>query len=165
MKRGKTGQIQISFGMIFSIILIIAVIAVAFYAITKFLCVKKSAEVGLFKEELQNEINRARGGAETSETFDGNLPVSIKKVCFFDSSKPAIGKDKELEKELKKYMESNLFFYPPKSCQYPKGLSISYINLDEITKENNPYCFSNLNGKVSIKITGYYGNPVMLSYG
>ena len=50
----KRGQLQISFGMIFSIIIIIAFVAVFIYAITIFMGWKRCAETGLFKEDLQS---------------------------------------------------------------------------------------------------------------
>ena len=52
----KRGQLQISFGMIFSIILIIAFVALAVYVIMIFLDTGKCANTGLFKNDLQQEI-------------------------------------------------------------------------------------------------------------
>ena len=44
----KNGQATISFGMVFSIIMIIIFISFAFYAIQKFLDLQNSAQVGKF---------------------------------------------------------------------------------------------------------------------
>ena len=55
----KRGQIQISFGMIFSIIIIIAIVAVSIYVITIFLDFNKCGKVVLFYEDLEEEIQKA----------------------------------------------------------------------------------------------------------
>ena len=55
----KRGQIDISFGMIFSIILIIAVVGVAFYVINNFIELKKCTEIGLFYDDLKKYIDEA----------------------------------------------------------------------------------------------------------
>ena len=157
----KRGQLQISFGMIFSIILIIAFVAVAFYAITKFLCIKNTANIGLFKDGFGKEIERAYNSEETSSIFSVNLPESIEKVCFADYETGKRGKDKALFDELRASKKSNLYFYPLKSCNIPEGFYIKNLDIKEITKEDNPYCIEN-KGKTEIKIIGYYGNPVKI---
>ena len=53
----KKGQMKISFGMIFSIILIVVFIAVAVYAIIKFLDVQHTIQIESFKKDLQDDIN------------------------------------------------------------------------------------------------------------
>ena len=143
MKRGKKGQIQIPFGMIFSIILIIAFVTLAVFAIMKFLDVKKCAEIGMFKQDLQETVDRAWASDETSEIFEITLPSGIKKVCFIDFSEPSKGGNNEYFNELQLYIEKhqNMFFWPlGKSCSGLESFEIKNINTGEIVKNENPYC-------------------------
>ena len=82
---GKRGEIYISFGMIFSVILIIAIIGVSFYAINYFLNLGKCAEISLFYQGFQNEIDEAWSSEIVKTTFVGKLPVEIESVCFRES--------------------------------------------------------------------------------
>lgn len=159
----KRGDIQISFGMIFSVILIIAFIAAGFYGISKFLCYKKSAEAGILKDDLEREIQRARNGEETSMNFARSVS-DIEAVCFYDSSKKAEGKDKNLEEQLiRRKNEMNMFFLPLKNCLFPEGIKLEHINIQNMTSERNPYCIYTKNNKISMRIEGYYGNDVLIS--
>ena len=55
---GKNAQVKISFGMIVSIILIIAFISIAFYVIGKFLGLQKQIQTGQFLDDLQFDIDK-----------------------------------------------------------------------------------------------------------
>ncbi len=155
-RNGKRGQLRISFGMLFSIILIIAFIAVAVYAIIMFLNIKKCADTGMFKQDLQEEINRAWTSDSSSEIFSGNLPSSLDYVCFVDVSEEGRGEHKEYYDKLKKYGYSpqiNMFFWPLKNtCEGQRGFEIKHIDIKKITAEENPYCIKSIRGKVEVKI-------------
>ena len=56
----KRGQMQMSFGMIFSIILIIVFISFAFYVIKKVLDAQRKAEIGLFIEKSNPDSNASK---------------------------------------------------------------------------------------------------------
>ncbi len=49
---------KLSFGMIFSIILIIVFLSFAFYAIKIFLNMQTTMQVGKFVEELRNDVDK-----------------------------------------------------------------------------------------------------------
>lgn len=165
--KSKRSQLQVSFGMIFSVFLIIAFIAVAIYAIVMFLGIKKCAETGEFKNNLQEEINRAWNSDETSSVFKESLNTDIQQVCFIDLSEEARGEYKDAYNQIKKlgFVDINMFFYPLKNaCQGGKAFLISHLNISEITKQNNPNCFGNIKGKVEIKIEkGFHESLVRLS--
>jgi hypothetical protein len=80
----KRGQMKISFGMIFSIILIIAFIAFAIYAIIIFLDIKDTIDVSTFVNDLQNDVNTLWQSSEASRHMTYYLPEEIEKVCFYD---------------------------------------------------------------------------------
>ena len=154
-KRGKKAQLEISFGMIFSIILIIAFVAVAIYAIMAFLNWQKCAKVGMFKTELNSEVDRAWKSFGYSYDYSGTLPSDITYVCFGDLSSAKKGTFQQYYDEIKatSLSKTNMFFIPAKeSCDGSRGLEIKNIDIKEITKTNNPYCFKNTNSKIAIHI-------------
>ena len=147
----KAQILGIQFSMIFSIILIIAFIAVAIYAIIMFLNIQKCSNIGLFKDDLQKEINRAWAGDEASFFYDYDLPGSIDEVCFIDSSSNFAGNNKEQYDKIKKlgYVNINLFFYLTNTgCE--SIFELEHIDIEKITIDENPYCVSS-QGKLKIE--------------
>src|SRR3989338_4193949 len=99
--RGRKGQFEVSFGMIFSVIVIIAVIVVAFYIIMQFLEFKDCTALGLYYDNLESEINKAWASTGvTSKTFSGDVPSAVDYVCFGNLNKPASGEDRKRQTEL-----------------------------------------------------------------
>ena len=80
MKKG--GQLKISFGMIFSIILIIAFISLAIYGILWFLEKQKVAKVGMFYQDFQDDVDSLYRGTYGSDEFVYSLPGEIEEVCI-----------------------------------------------------------------------------------
>ena len=80
-KFNKKAQMQISFGVIFAIILIIVFIAFAIYGIVKFLEINQTAQIAKFKKDLQDDINEIwqESGSNEVEYY---IPRKIKQVCF-----------------------------------------------------------------------------------
>ena len=56
--RSRSGQLEISFGMIFSIILIIIFIAAGFYAITKLLALQRTIQIESFLKDFQDDVDK-----------------------------------------------------------------------------------------------------------
>ena len=73
MKKRKKAQIKLSFGMIFSIILIIVFLAFAFYAIKVFLGIQNTAQIGKFISDLKSDVDRVWKSTESSEEKEYNL--------------------------------------------------------------------------------------------
>ncbi len=142
--RGKRG-IELSFGMLFSILIIAATIAVAFYVINYFLDLKKCTEIGLFTRDLQNKVTEAWNSDSVKDSFTGFLPGNIDKVCIGNLN---LGKETEEYELLKRYKDetANLFFYPP-----PKTCEIKYANIEhaEISGFN---CTLVKNGRASLRL-------------
>ena len=159
MKKAKRGNIEISFGMMFSIILIIAFIAVAGFAIMKFLSIKDCAMIGIFKEELKKEIDIAWKGQEKSSVFESNLPSGIKEVCFVDFSKSGNNNIEQYNKAKKyEHLNFNMFFSPYDGiCPDLGSFYIEHIDIGKITSTKNPYCIKN-KGKIKLKIEKSFGD-------
>lgn len=135
---------QISFGVIFSIIIIIAVIGVAFYVIVKFLDTSKCSEVNLFHRDFENYIEKAYSAEIHQDTFKSSLPSGIEQVCF-GTPDPSYS-DKDVYIALKNYKNSdkNVFLYPPKKACAP-SIKLEHISVSGF------FCIPVKDGKIQIK--------------
>ena|SRR3990172_2843087 len=150
----KRGQVNLSFGMIFSIIMIIVFISFAFYAIGKFLDLQKSAKTGQFIDFLENDVEKMWRSEQGSQEKTYNLPTSVDYVCFADFNEPAAPSTaREMYSELRfsYFDEENMFFYPVGSAGID-GTKIDNLDLIGITASENPYCIEVRDGKVSLTI-------------
>lgn len=144
-KRG----LELSFSMIFSIIIIISIIAVSFYAIGKFLEVKDCGEQASFYEEFQQRINRAWSSEIVKDTYVGRISGGVDKICLGELSQATNSEEYE---ELKSYRASggNVFLYPPsKACEGFVTQQIEHLGF----AHQGIKCFDVENGKVSIPIS------------
>jgi hypothetical protein len=134
-KREKKAQIQLSFGMIFSIIIIIATLVVAFYVISYFLNLNKCTQIGLFYSSLQGEVNKAWQADMIQKTFAGKLPSGIAKLCFGNSSQMPLQEDREEYEYFKSHAKTgyNMLFYPAgKACDG----ELAFNKLEHIRTDN-----------------------------
>ncbi len=140
----KMGAMELSFGMIFSIILIVVFIAFAVYAIQKFLGISDTARINSFKDALQSDVDKMWRGSQGSQEKEYNLPSKIKKICFAYYSSESKGPNSNMYEELRRgyYENENLFFYPINSAD---GLTfkVEHIDIGKITEDENPLCFDN----------------------
>ena len=142
MKRGcmkKQGQIAMSFGMIFSIILIVFFIVFAFYGINKFLNLQKEVQIKSFINDLQNDVERMKKSYEGSQPKAYVVPTKIEKVCFIDE-------DKNLRLLGEKYSDSK---------------KINGINIEKILGNEKEYCIQNIDGKIKLKLEINYGETLV----
>lgn len=152
--KDKRGDISLSFTMIFSVIVIIAIIAVAIYAISGFLKVQRCSQVGIFYSDFQKAADRAWASEYVSDYFEGNLPNGIEKVCFGNLSLSTASAEYE---DLARYRfsDSNLFLYPPtKACISP------HIKINHIDANKPLYCVS-VSGKVKIPLKKEIGEALV----
>ena len=157
IKRMNTkGQetLGISFGVIFSIILIIFFIVVAGIVIRAFLGTKDCAETGIFVDRFESEVKKTWNSQSFKGQFKGNLPTGIEYVCFGNLSNTITGpfQDEGYELGLFEGNRANTFFYPPnKACGMPY-IQINHLDVEAITRSNNPNCIPVVKGKVIIDI-------------
>jgi hypothetical protein len=135
----KRGQMRLSFGMIFSIILIIAFIAFAFFAIRKFLGIQDAIQIGQFTDNLQADIDKLWRGSQGSQEVEYFLPLKIKSVCFVDKG------------------YENLVF---QSKTFIEGKQIEHIDIEKITSKGD-FCVENIKGKVKMTIQKDYGEVLV----
>jgi hypothetical protein len=170
MKKNKKAGIDLSFNVIFSLILIIVFIAVAIYGIIFFLNMQKCSDIGMFKQDLQNEVEGywRRTGVEINQSLEISLTNEIEYVCFVDFTEEKKGEWSEFYEDLEwfSYEEENMFFYPPgNACQGMEGFKIERINIQRITQENNPYCIPNIDGVVTTRIIKHARGDVLVCIG
>lgn len=161
MGLNKRGQVMhMPFQMIFSLMLIAIFLVVAFFVIMNFLNVQNCAQVGLFQRDLQDKITSIWNSQEAEQTFESNLPTSVKYICFlnFTRAKVLTGLNSEQRQiadqvydDLEVYYKNkkaDFFLYPVKS-----GCNMAYKWLAHIDTNTvpNPYCIAN-SGKVRIKL-------------
>lgn len=130
----KRGEINLSFGMIFSIILIVAFLAFGFFGIKQFLKMQTEIQIKLFIKDFQEDVNglyRSEPGTDLPDTRY-ILPTYIKQVCFENSE------------------FGNLKFLTDNS----KGISssiqrvnIEHINIEKTLNGTKDLCFDNVKGK------------------
>lgn len=160
MKSGvkRKGQIKISFGMIFSIILIIVFLAFGFYAISTFLGIQSSATTGKFLHDLQADVDRIWNSQQSSEQNEYFLPSRIEAVCFADFSLPGDQQRIDLYNDLKReYTGQENLVFSPRNAATPKSTEIKNIDLGAIIAGENPYCIPVSNGRIQIRFVKEFG--------
>ncbi len=130
----KKGQLNISFGMIFSIILIIAFLGFAFYAIQKFLAFQHDVTVAKFYESLDIDVDQVWKSTQASKEVEYIVPRSVKKICF----KPGT-----LE---------NVYFYE----EHPiPGKYVEHLDIGSLL------CINTSKGKVNFLLEKQYGEALV----
>ncbi len=155
----RKGQLMhMPFAMIFSIILIIAFIATAFYVINHFLDTSACGSTCSFYSDLQKDVESVWNSEGASKVFSESLPSKIEYLCFINYSMPKnlnglnsaerqIANKIYDELDMYKTKRANVFAYPSKkACSECRYSFIRYISID-----TNPKCYKNT-GKVSIRL-------------
>lgn len=145
----KRGQMQLSFGMIFSIILIIAFVAFAFYAIKGLLDAQNKTKIAVFADDLQAGVDKVWKGSGASQKFSVELPKKIDEICFVD--REALGE--------------NLMLVP-NDFNFPL-IKIDHLDLEKTFEEDSiirggekMLCIPN-DGKVEMTLTKSFGEDLV----
>lgn len=155
-----------SFGMIFSIILIIIFISFAFYAIMKFLDIQKQVQVGKFQGDLQADVDKIWKGSQGSQEQEYFLPPGIDLVCFMNyltdgSNKRGPNDGIYDELGIVHFGDENLFFFPVGAGKGQDSVEIKHLDLNAITQNENPYCIRNVKGKTRLTISKDFGENLV----
>jgi len=129
----KEGQLKLSFGMIFSIFLIIVFIFFAIYAIQNFLGFQEDVKVKQFYDNLQNDVDKAWKSTKASKIVEYNLPEDVERVCFSNDE------------------FQNVLLY---------GDLTSAEKIEHLSVESN-FCVDNLVGKTSFTLEKEYGESLV----
>ena len=155
--KGNRGTIELSFGMIFSIIIIIAIVGVATYAIVSFLELGKATELSLFHQKFQETIDGVWGSSITDKVVSFTLPAGIKFVCFGNLSSNSWNPNYEIEyNDFKRYgsnfekQNTNRFIYPTAKAGEFSYKKVSKIDLSELG--TNFECFEVRDRKIQVRL-------------
>ena len=166
-KRGLSNKAQqaigMSFSMIFSIILIIFFIVIAFLAISWILDWQKCIRVGSFVQDFQDNVDVAWNSGDYEYVFGDNnkLPSKLEYVCFADLTQ-TLGGSRDILYEIQDFDDENMFFYPGQYACTISGQIIDHIDIVNLPDGDNPYCFPVEDGKVKISIKNSDGGLVRL---
>jgi hypothetical protein len=164
MKRvKKKAQIDLSFGFIFSAVLIIVFLGFAVYGIAKFIGMKNNMEVTKFQTSFQEDIDKLWKGNQGSQEVSYFLPNKIKEVCLINKDSIKQGTNASAYDELERYSKENdnLVFYPIGSASLTSSLQIQHINISKITEQQDPICFENKKGKTSFILEKAFGETLV----
>jgi hypothetical protein len=143
----KRGELQLSFGMIFSIILIIAFLAFAFYAIRIFLSMSDKTKIAKFRDDIQSDIDKVWRAAQATQKVEYmNIPTNIEEICFANDQ------------------TQNLRFFPEDAVKNLGIVNLKNINLTRTTSSQvnsniitrdgtRMLCFDNAKGKIKLNLT------------
>ncbi len=131
-----------SFGMIFSIILIIAFLAFAFYAIRSFLGMQQDVQINQFTENLQNDVDRLWKSTSGTKNVEYALPSKIEEVCFYLDEDSIYNMKLQQEKIFTEYNVKN-------------------IDIIETLEGENQICKDVNEGKINFKLQKTYDNPLV----
>jgi len=166
MKKGrnlKEGQMKLSFGMIFSIILIILFVSFAFFAIGKVLGLRDHALLVTFADDLGDNVDAIWKGSQGSQKISLSLSGKVQKFCFMDHTSLAKGPNEDLHRLLKQvfFDVENSAFYPVGSGGGLDALNIMHIDLDKIIANENPFCLDNEKGKINMVLKKDFGENLV----
>jgi len=124
--KNRKAQMEISFGMIFSIILVIFFLAFGFYAIMRFIELQQSVQIETFLDDFQEDVNAIWKSPQGSQSRTYTLPTKITAVCLTDDP------------------DMNLEFT---SKEIISGDYIKNLNFEKITAAEDPFCVDNIKEK------------------
>jgi len=153
-----------SFGMIFSIILIVFFIVVGGIAVNAFLKWQKEMQLGLAIKELDGAIKLAFNSENYDKTVKISFPSGVQEVCFINWSAQVSSDASNIDSEIFNYarkqthkIENNFFIYSPDRDYNIRFATVKYIDLTS----KNPICITLKNSVASIKIQRTFENPLV----
>lgn len=135
----KKGQMKLSFGMIFSIILIVIFLIFSFYAIQKFLDFQKEIKYRQFSEDFQKDVDKLFSSTSGDKPVPYLLPNEVQEICFVDDE------------------FGNLIFRP----RVNRDLFIEHIDIEKTLAGEDELCIENIDGKVKFLIQKSYGENLV----
>ena len=159
MKKNAQQTMGLPFSLIFSIMLIVVFIVVAFVGIKMFLNFNESAKLGLFYDDLQKEVDAVWQSSKTETTFKPILPSGITHVCFANLS-ATITNQEAYNEIIYQDFEHNTFLLPQSKAGNLQSNNIEHLNLSQITKIKNPYCIEATRSLILKK--GFYDKFVII---
>lgn len=162
----RRGQLKLSFGMIFSIILIVMFISFGTYVTMKLLDFQCSIKAKSFESKLQEDIDKMWGSSQGSEIVTYSVPSGVERVCIADPTLKQVGKNRIEHAEFDELgiYDFNMFYYPTGSACGSDGTTLEHIDFLNMMQQENPICLDVINGKVDVFLKiDYEENLVTIS--
>lgn len=137
----KRGQLELSFGTIFSIILIIAFLVFAFYAIQKFLAMQDAIKTEQLMDDIQKDIDKMYASTQGNKTVEYSVSSKVISVCFNE------------------YEEQNLVVNLKRSVE---SATLKHFNSAESLKAQRNICVKPVGGKIKYSLIKKYGDPLVI---
>lgn len=118
---------ELSFGMLFSIILIIIFIAFAVYGIGKFLNLQKNIQTKTFVNDLNYDIDKL-WRSQGSQPVTYTVPVNVERVCF---SEDEFEKDINMEIRGEKSIETYDIVHAKLSDDFSSGKGGDCVSVEK----------------------------------
>lgn len=164
-KRGlnNKAQMKMSFGMIFSLILIMAFLAFGFYAIKFLLDLQNTTKIGTFIDEFEEDVDGVWKSTQGSKKESYNIPGKIEYVCFFKQGASIRGRYQNIydEFEIVPQPGDNMYFYPLNAAGELNVLEIEHLDTISMTSQHNPYCIKNTNSKIEMVLKKDFGENLV----
>lgn len=160
MKKRGQQSMEMPFGMIFSIILIVVFVVVAFIAVKHFLDIGETTKLGQFIKDFQDKVDSAWSGQTSEFEYTINLP-GIQKICFANLSERITGNTEDYE-AIPIHIDDgyNMFLIPYQKAQGFERNKIMHLDVSKITQSRNPYCVD-ISRPLKIK-KGFYDKLVVV---
>jgi len=118
---------ELSFGMLFSIILIIIFIAFAVYGIGKFLNLQKNIQTKTFVNDLNYDVDKL-WRSQGSQPVTYTVPVNVERVCF---SEDEFEKDINMEIRGEKSIETYDIVHAKLSDDFSSGKGGDCVSVEK----------------------------------
>jgi len=135
---------ELSFGMLFSIILIIIFISFAIYGIGKFLNLQKNIQTKTFINDLQFDVDKL-WNSQGSQPVQYSIPANVERVCFNEDE---FEKDIDVEIRGEKSIEA----YDIKHAKIS----------DDFSSGKGGKCVSVEKGKIKLQLEKNYGENLVI---
>lgn len=155
----KRGQLELSFGMMFSIIIIIATIATAFYFLRVFFQTSSCTSFELLHKEVRDRIDQVWRAPQAREQFSLKVPQTITAVCF---GTPDVRHEIGEKLDAYRVQGEGVYFYPPlEACQG----SLAVKRIEHVASQPAWFCVnvSNRIAHVTLEKEGPTGATVRLT--
>jgi hypothetical protein len=140
----KRGQMEMSFGMIFSIFLIIIFLAAAFFAIQKFLDLQNNLKNKQFIDEFQKDLDRIWRSSQSSQEVEYSVSSKVGSVCLISEG-------------LASEKKENLIIKEKDQIIVLERKKLEHLDLEKSLGTSDRLCFEIKNSKVSMILKKNYG--------
>lgn len=136
------GQLKISFGMIFSIILVIVFLAFGFFAIQKFIGIQDDLKMKKLTEDFQSDINNLLKSEQGSKMVEYPVLKDVESICFIrkrgDRFETQITQDGMI-----------------------RELNIKGIDYQNTIRDRSSVCAKSVDNKIKFLLEKEYGEPLV----